>query len=331
MQGIPTPLAIGRPVPGATAGSILYAGAGGILAQDNANLKWGTTAGQGLTANAGTATTAVSPLALTQTWNASGVTFPGFTVTITDTASAAASLVAQFLGGAAGATSLFKVDKAGVLTALTITATTKFLMPDGTVGTPSIGFASDDDGTGTGIYRAGTNQMHFVANGVSQASVSSSGFSVGSGNDAFLVRDATDIIAQKRANSAQEFRVYAGNGGFLSNVKSVTESLTIAAAPTTVGATSIPAGAILLGVSVRVTTVIPTAATFTYATTVGATALNTAAVSTAANSTDPGTAAGASYRAAATTITITPNLTPGAATGVVRLQYYYLQATPPTS
>ena len=147
-----------------------------------------------------------------------------------------------------------------------------------------------------------------------------------------LIQDASDILALKDVgNTATAFRVYAGNGGFIANVQSVTESLTIAAAATTVSVTSIPANAILLGVSVRVTTVIPTAATFTYATTVGATALSTAAVSTSANSTDPGTAAGASYRAAATTVTITPNVTPGAATGVVRLQYYYLQITPPTS
>lgn len=160
----------------------------------------------------------------------------------------------------------------------------------------------------------------------------SSGSSASASPDTTLIRDgAANTLALKNGNNAQEYRVYGGNGGFISNVKTVTELLTIAAAATTVGVTSIPAGAILLGVSVRVTTVIPTAATFTYATTVGGTALNTAAVSTAATSTDPGTAAGASYRAAATTITITPNLTPGAATGVVRLQYYYLQITPPTS
>lgn len=150
-------------------------------------------------------------------------------------------------------------------------------------------------------------------------------------SDTILARDAANTLALKNANLAQDFRVYAGNGGFMSNVKTVTESLTIAAAATTVGASSIPAGAILLGVSVRVTTAIPTAATFTVTTTVGATALNTAAVSTAATSTDPGTAAGASYRAAATTVTITPNLTPVAATGVVRIQYFYLQVTPATS
>ncbi len=213
---------------------------------------------------------------------------------------------------------------------------------DGLVGSPSIAFASSPS---TGIYqRVSGATIDFTVGGTAQGEVRSDGYAItggnsyqwnsgviGSGSDLFLFRDAANTLALKNANSAQEFRVYAGNGGFISQVKSVTESLTIAAAATTVSATTIPAGAILLGVAVRVTTVIPTAATFTVTTTVGGTTLNTAAVSTAANSTDPGTAAGASYRAAATTVTITPNLTPAAATGVVRLQYYYLQVTPPTS
>lgn len=168
--------------------------------------------------------------------------------------------------------------------------------------------------SGWGIYNAGTLQ-----------------FSGGTGApDTFIARDAANIISILNANAAQAFRVYAGNGDNL-GIVTVNETLTIAAAATTVAVTSIPAGAILLAVSVRVTTVIPTAVTFAYATTVGGTTLNTAAVSSAANSTDPGTAAGASYRAAATTVTITPNLTPGAATGVVRLCYKYLLSTPPTS
>lgn len=43
MRGIPAPLAIGGAIPGATAGSILFAGVGGILAQKNAKLFWNDT------------------------------------------------------------------------------------------------------------------------------------------------------------------------------------------------------------------------------------------------------------------------------------------------
>lgn len=107
------------------------------------------------------------------------------------------------------------------------------------------------------------------------------------------------------------------------------ELLTIAAAASTTTTMLVPAGAIVLSVSVRVTTIIPTAATFTV--TIGGVTFNTVAVPVAATTTNVGTAAGASYLAAATGVTITPNLTPGAATGVVRITVTYLLVTPPTS
>jgi hypothetical protein len=56
-----------------------------------------------------------SALNIAQTWNTSG-TPTGLKFTITDTASNAASLAMQILGGAAGATNLFSVGKSGILT-----------------------------------------------------------------------------------------------------------------------------------------------------------------------------------------------------------------------
>lgn len=130
---------------------------------------------------------------------------------------------------------------------------------------------------------------------------------------------------------ATNFFTSAGNGGTEAIVP-FNESLTIAAAATTDSATTIPAGSQIIAVSVRVTTIIPTAATFTVIAATGGTTFNTAAVAVAAGSTDAGTAAGgATYTAAGTKIRITPNLTPGAATGVVRISGYYRVVTPPTS
>ena len=129
---------IGDSVGGGTATRVLYLGTGPVLA-DSANLTFdgtsltaggfittGTistgkiadsaTAGAGLTITAGTATTDVRPLTMTQTWNAAGVTFEGILYTITDTASAAGSLALQILGGAAGTTNLISVSKAGLVT-----------------------------------------------------------------------------------------------------------------------------------------------------------------------------------------------------------------------
>ena len=97
---------------GLTAGQILYPSSATALT-DSANLTWGTAAGQGLFLGAGTATTDVQALSATQTWNNAAVSFTGLKFTITDTASAAGSLALQILGGAAGATNLFAIDKAG--------------------------------------------------------------------------------------------------------------------------------------------------------------------------------------------------------------------------
>lgn len=53
--------------------------------------------------------------------------------------------------------------------------TTKVTLPNGSAGTPAIGFTSDDDGTGTGLYRIGANNLGFAANGVLIGQYSSAG------------------------------------------------------------------------------------------------------------------------------------------------------------
>lgn len=111
-------------------------------------------------------------------------------------------------------------------------------------------------------------------------------------------------------------------------IKSLTELTTIAASATTTTAIQMPAGAIVLGVAVNVNTIIPTAATFTVGDAGSAARFNTAAVTVAAASTDRGTKAGAYYNATAAGILITPNLTPGAATGKVQVTIYYIEITP---
>lgn len=123
----------------------------------------------------------------------------------------------------------------------------------------------------------------------------------------------------------------SGANGQSCTIQQLSELTTIAAAATTDTTIQMPANAVVLGVSVRVTTVIPTAATFTVGDSGSAARFNTAAVSTAANSTDPGTKAGAYYNASALAIRITPNLTPADNTGRVRVTIHYYEITPPTS
>lgn len=52
------------------------------------------------------------------------------------------------------------------------TVTGPILLPDGTAAAPSLGFSSDADGTGTGIYRHGANVLGFSTNGAGQWSLS---------------------------------------------------------------------------------------------------------------------------------------------------------------
>ena len=73
-----------------------------------------TTAGvSALTVNGGTQTTSFPAITATQTWNAGGVTFTGWKLNVTSTASAAGSLLADFQ---TGGVSQFAVGKAGVVT-----------------------------------------------------------------------------------------------------------------------------------------------------------------------------------------------------------------------
>lgn len=126
-------------------------------------------------------------------------------------------------------------------------------------------------------------------------------------------------------------RGYQAFNGQTMRLGCVSELTTIAAAATTDTAILLPAGAIILSVSARVTTAIPTAATFTVGDSASAARYSTAAVSTALNSIDPGTAAGAYYSPVARAVRITPNLTPAANTGRVRITIYYMDFVPPNS
>jgi hypothetical protein len=125
--------------------------------------------------------------------------------------------------------------------------------------------------------------------------------------------------------------IVTANGG-KANINYLSEELTIAAAETTDSTASLlPAGALILGVSVRVTTVIPTAATFTVIGATSSTAFNTAAVSTAADTTNAGTASCVYYNDSAQKVRITPNTSPADATGKVRITVWYISITAPTS
>lgn len=192
-----------------------------------------------------------------------------------------------------GGVSVYKVDSTGALTSGAIT-------------------------TGNNITGASfilTNGGNLFATGAGTTRLSNAG---GTGLTSLALGPSPPAVIGAGPTHGQAFTILQGE-----------ELLTIAAAATTTTSMQVPANAVVFSISVRVTTIIPTAATFTV--TLNATTFNTVAVPVAANTTDAGTKAGAFYNATAAGVVITPNLTPGAATGVVRVTVSYYLVTPPTS
>lgn len=175
------------------------------------------------------------------------------------------------------------------------------------------------------------NILYFQTAGTRRASTGTDGtnmFVSSSGGSVILqANGATGLTLDTSLFVAKS----TGSNGQSLNIKHLTELTTIAAAATTDTTIQMPAGAIVLSVSVRVTVVIPTAATFTVGDSGTADRFSTAAVSTAANSTNVGTKAGAYYNASALSIRITPNVSPADNTGRVRVTIAYLDVTVPTS
>lgn len=287
--------------------------------------------------------TSVPVLDLRQIWNNLTTTFTGFRLNVTDTNSATASLLMDLQ---VAGTSKFSVTKAGAVTmAGTFTPTGVVSLADGSVSAPSATFAS---ATNAGIYNVGGGGIGFSVSGTYDGNIGREGQGIWSlpsngqvgwtstttfGTPDTTISRAGVAIAKVAGVAATpaELQVSGGNGGFISPVKALTELTTIAAAATTSTAIQIPVNAVVLGVSVRVVTIIPTAATFTVTSATPTKTWNTAAVTVAAGSTDPGTLPGPTFQTTASAIVITPNLTPGAATGQVRVTIFYYTITPPTS
>ena len=206
------------------------------------------------------------------------------------------------------------------------------LAANGTAAAPSISFASD---TNTGRYLIDPDSMGDVVAGLIYVLLNGDGLSVraGGANEIFragVSAQAPDLTLTREG--AGQFGFGGGGNGQQLNLLRLTELTTIAAAATTDTTIQMPAGAIILGVSVRVTVVIPTAATFTVGDSGSAARFNTGAnVSTAVDTTNAGTKAGAYYNASALAVRITPNAQPANNSGRVRVTIHYLTVTPPTS
>jgi hypothetical protein len=223
------------------------------------------TSGSALTLTGGTVTASAPLIDASQTWNAGGTTFTGLAATITNTASATGSLVARLT---VGSTNVFETDVRGFTTLRKVATTTDFvnvfIVRRGTTEV----FAVRDDGA--------VNAVAFScpAGGAGHSSMNADGFAVRSTGsfrissdvaafspDVYLRRDAAGVFAQYNGTNAQEYRVYgtytsATNYQRLAiKTKSITLSALSGASVATTGG-FIPDGAVLVGLTTRVSTAI---------------------------------------------------------------------------
>jgi hypothetical protein len=133
--------------------------------------------------------------ALVDTWNASGTTFTGIGLNVTDTASAAGSLLMDLQ---VGGVSVFRVAKSGIARFVDRASARDLQIEVSTTGAhhrffssnTSAGFQFENNATVLGTFSSTT------------------GLGIGNGSDLFLTRDAADTLAQRRGTNAQALRVY---------------------------------------------------------------------------------------------------------------------------
>jgi len=142
---------------------------------------------------------------LSDTWNDAGTTFTSIKMNVTDTASAAGSLLLDLQVGGA---SKFKVSKGGVV-----------LVGDGAAGTPSLSFTGASNkgfyqrsDSAVGMSWGSDEVFHFsqgqVAIGGGWALAFGSGSLASVAADTYLYRDAANTLAQRNGTNAQTFRLY---------------------------------------------------------------------------------------------------------------------------
>jgi hypothetical protein len=146
---------------------------------------------------------------LLETWNASGITMTGIKYDVTDTASAAGSLLMDLQ---VGGSSKFKVNKLGGIT-----------VPSGSASSPGISFVG-----GAGLYdylsgglvyvAAGTQNVYMYAAGIVTKSTGRIGFTDGTAigtQDTFITRDAAatfQLGADAATAITQTFKAHDGLG-----------------------------------------------------------------------------------------------------------------------
>jgi hypothetical protein len=217
------------------------------------------TAAYAVTGYSLTGSNAQSVIDLAGTWNTTG-TPSAFKLNITDTASNASSLLMQLQ---TGGTNRFTVSKGGVVTSTTFSGT--FSVSSG-----------DFTNTGFPTIRSGTTQMMVFTTNANVNVAANGAYSIGwatsvpaaTGADLRMWRDDAGIWALRNETNAQEMRCY---GTFTSStqyqrmtIKSVKQTLSaLSGASATTTGTFIPDGAVVVGVTTRVATLLTGATGYT--------------------------------------------------------------------
>lgn len=152
--------------------------------------------------SAGTLTTDVKVLDLSATWNAAGVTFTGLKFNVTNTASAAASLLMDLQ---VGGTSVVKIRKDGFFRIQSAHTSTSYMGFTSSSGLNNRLMVSNETGAIAGAFDVtGGAANGFHVEGVlgfsSNVNITTS--------DVVLVRDAANTLALRNSTNAQTFRSY---------------------------------------------------------------------------------------------------------------------------
>jgi len=212
--------------------------------------------GSALTLTGGTVTASAPLISATQTWNDGAVTFTGLLVNVTNTTSASASLLASFQ---VGGTSVANIRRDGRVLA------TSFAVVSGVHSGAGFSYHSptEDGGHVQSLNNGGSQMWTCTVSRFRLAGDLSFGRvpGLGQGPDTILVRDDAGVLAQRNAANAQESRIY-GTFTSATNYQRLTiktKAVTLATSSGASVATTtgfIPDGAVLVGLTTRVSTAI---------------------------------------------------------------------------
>jgi hypothetical protein len=263
-------------------------------------------------------------------------------ISLTSAADECALFAPRFESGYDGIVIGAGVDNTQIYSPVFITMVNNKITDGGTntvvIGGPNGPFGSGIYSTGAGIRVSVASVLtHQMTNGTLDVFGTAAKLRLGDAQDVIFARKAANTLAMENGNSDQKFRTYGANGGYWERGSS-SELLTIAAAASTdTTGNLLPANSIIEAVVVRVTTAIPgPAATFTVG---DATIAARFATGVTINAGDSAigithvdqTGTSGPKQVAAAKVRITPNTTPGAGTGVVRIVVFYRTFIAPTS